>query len=291
MSELEGCEEQSVWSEWSRDVTKNGMAGEECARLGEAGRASAAQGQDLKSSRWGDLYVDGTSGASSSGERPFERFAMPQSSTVAKRRPVLVTERDFALLPIIAAQCTITQGQLAHLLGRSEHTARSLRARWQRAGWIESRVLIVGLPAFIWLTPAGQRVCGVDWKPWRPSALGRLPHLVACTDARLMVSQRRPEAVWTSERELLRAARINDAPRRRHIPDAEVAIGDHTVAIEVELTPKERRRTELIVLDLLARYDAVWYFAVGAARRQLEEIARKPHFHGLQVLALDDQGR
>src|SRR3954463_6979608 len=167
---------------------------------------------------------------------------MPQNSTFAKRRQVLVTERDLALLPVIAAQCTITQGQLARLLDRSEHTARSLRARWQRAGWIDSRVLMVGSPAFIWLTPAGQRACGVDYKPWRPSAVGRLPHLAACTDARLMVTERVNEAVWTSERELLRAARLNDLPRTRHMPDAEVAIGERIVAIEIELTAKERKR-------------------------------------------------
>jgi hypothetical protein len=106
-----------------------------------------------------------------------------------------------------------------------------------------------------------------------------------------MVAERRPEAGWTSERELLRAARLEDVPRMRHMPDAEVAIGEHTVAIEVELTAKERQRTELIILSLLGRYKAVWYFAVGAARRQLEEIARKPHFHGMQVLALDAEGR
>src|SRR3954454_21406023 len=107
---------------------------------------------------------------------------MPPNSTVAERRQVLVTERDLALLPVIAAQCTITQGQLARLLGRSGHTARSLRARWQRAGWIDSHVLRVGSPAFIWLPPAARRCCGVEFKPWRPSAVGRLPHLAACTD-------------------------------------------------------------------------------------------------------------
>jgi hypothetical protein len=106
-----------------------------------------------------------------------------------------------------------------------------------------------------------------------------------------MVAERRPEAVWTSERELLRAARLEDVPRTRHMPDAEVAIGEHTVAIEVELTAKERKRTELIVLSLLGRYDAVSYFAVGGARRQLEEIAGKPRFKGLQVLALDAEDR
>src|SRR4051812_37368925 len=215
---------------------------------------------------------------------------MPQNLTVAKRRQVLVTERDLALLPVVAAQCTITQGQLARLLGRSEHTARSLRARWQRAGWIDSQVLMVGSPAFIWLTRAGQRCCGVEFKPWRPSAVGRLPHLAACTDARLIVAQRRPDAIWTSERDLLRTARVQRAPRTQHMPDAEVFVDGRTAAIEVELTPKQRTRTESIARELLARYDAVWYFTTDATRRQLEEIAVRPGFERLQVLALDTDG-
>src|SRR3954449_8514047 len=106
--------------------------------------------------------------------------------TTADLTPPIVTERDLVALSVIAEQCAITQPQLARLLGRSEHTARSLRARWQRAGWIDSRVLMIGLPAFLWLAPAAQRACGAAYKPWRPSAVGRLPHLAACTDARLM---------------------------------------------------------------------------------------------------------
>lgn len=214
---------------------------------------------------------------------------MTQTTTSNPRpRPTSqASARDLRVLPVIAEQCAVTQPQLARLIGRTEHTARWLRARWQRAGWVEGGVLLVGWPAFIWLTAKGQRACDVDYKPWRPSAVGRLAHLAACTDARLTVEERRPDAVWTSERELLRTARITGAPRTQHMPDARVALDGGLVAVEVELTPKQRTRTEQIARELLGRYDAVWYFASQAARQQLDELAQRAGFERLQVVALD----
>src|SRR4051794_18532 len=195
--------------------------------------------------------------------------------------------RDLAVLPVIAEQCAVTQPQLARLIGRSERTARWLRDRWQRAGWAEGRVLLVGEPAFMWLTPQGQRVCDVDFKPWRPQAIGRLPHLAAVTDVRLHIAERRPEAVWVSERVLAREL-AQQRERRAHLPDAEVLIGDQRVAVEVELTQKERRRTQAIVAELCARYNAVWYFAAAGASRQLEALAARRGFERVQVLSVDD---
>src|SRR4051794_30493070 len=127
---------------------------------------------------------------------------MTQTTTSIKspRLSSQASARDLAVLPVIAQQCAVTQPQLARLIDRSERTARWLRDRWQRAGWVEGRVLLVGEPAFIWLTPRGQRVCNVDFKPWRPETIGRLPHLAAVTDVRLYVAERRPEARWVSER-------------------------------------------------------------------------------------------
>jgi hypothetical protein len=37
-----------------------------------------------------------------------------------------------------------------------------------------------------------------------------------------------------------------------------VSIDGQTAAVEVELTPKQQRRTERVLLGLLRRYDAVW---------------------------------
>src|SRR3954462_13288673 len=115
----------------------------------------------------------------------------PTQTSTSEPRPAVPGPRELAVFAVIAGQCALTQPQLARLLGRSEHTARWLRARWQRSGWVEGRVLLHGSPPFIWLTAKGQRACGADYKLWRPSTPGRLPHLAACTDARLTVADRR----------------------------------------------------------------------------------------------------
>jgi hypothetical protein len=56
--------------------------------------------------------------------------------------------------------------------------------------------------------------------------------------------------------------------------------------VEVELTPKNHARTERIARELLARYDAVWYFAAPAARTKLDALAARPGFERIQVVAL-----
>src|SRR3954469_4633576 len=206
-----------------------------------------------------------------------------KTSIQTPRRTTQASTRDLAVLPVIAEQCAVTQPQLARLIGRSERTARWLRDRWQRAGWAEGRVLLVGEPAFIWLTPQGQRVCGVDFKPWRPQAIGRLPHLAAVTDVRLHIAERRPEAVWVSERVLARNL-AQQGERRAHLPDAEIMIGGQRVAVEVELTQKERRRTESIVAELSRRYDAVWYFAAPSAHRHLADVIARNNLKRVQLL-------
>jgi hypothetical protein len=206
----------------------------------------------------------------------------------SKPRPAPPGARELAVFAVIAEQCALTQPQLARLVDRSEHTARWLRARWQRAGWVEGRVLLHGAPPFVWLTMSGQQIAGSEFKPWRPQAIARLPHLAAVTDVRLHVAERRPEAMWVSERVLARERALRNE-RRAHLPDAEVLIGEQRVAVEVELTQKERRRSEAIVAELCARYDAVWYFAPSGPRRQLERLAARPGFERIQVLPLDER--
>ena len=63
-------------------------------------------------------------------------------SQVRRRRSdygsIKVSERDIELLYLVGEQYAVTVPQLARLIGRSFHTARALRDRWKRAGWIDS---------------------------------------------------------------------------------------------------------------------------------------------------------
>jgi len=87
-----------------------------------------------------------------------------------------VSPRDLSLLRLIGEHYAVTLPQLARLIGRSEHAARWLRARWQKAGWVEGRALIVGQPVYFWLTREGQRLARLDYKLWSPNP-GILAHV------------------------------------------------------------------------------------------------------------------
>jgi hypothetical protein len=179
---------------------------------------------------------------------------------------VRVSERDLRLLAWIGEMYAISLPQLAVLMGRSSHAARWLRSRWQRAGWVQGRALLVGQPVFIWLTAEGRRMAGREFRCWRPNA-ARLAHICAVNDVRLHVDRRSPGSVWVCERQLAR-----ERLRRAHVPDAVVVSDGERHAIEVELVAKARARTEAIVAELLGAYDAAVYFCAPGARPQLEQL-------------------
>jgi len=185
------------------------------------------------------------------------------------------TERDLALLRWVGDQYAVSLPQLARLMGRSEHAARWLRARWHRAGLVEGHALLVGRPVFVWLTREGSRVAAVDYKPWVPNA-GMVAHIEAVNETRLWVAERRPGAAWTCERALTSQGTPGSLRSRSHRPDAVLQVDDgRRIAIEVELTLKSRARLEQIVARLLAEFDAAWYFAAADVGRALEPLAQR----------------
>lgn len=60
------------------------------------------------------------------------------------------------------------------------------------------------------------------------------------------------------------------------------------VAVEVELTQKERRRAARIMRELIASHQSVTYFAATAPRRQLEALAEEIGAGRVQVLPLPE---
>ena len=199
---------------------------------------------------------------------------------------IRTTERDLRLLRIVGEQYALSVPQLARLMGRSGHAGRWLRERWQRAGWVDGRALLVGRPPFVWLTRRGLSAAGLGYPVWRPTP-GALAHVEAVTDVRLDVQRRHPEAKWVSERDLARTR----TGRTAHRADGLVVIDGGAVAVEVELTQKERRRAARIMGKLVAAHRSVTYFAAPAPRRQLEQLAQEIGGGRVQVLPLPEEGR
>jgi len=214
------------------------------------------------------------------------KAASPKRARRSDAGTVRVTERDLRLLRVVGEQYAVTLPQLACLMGRSHHAARWLRERWQAAGWVEARALLVGRPVFVWLTRRGLGVAGLDYAVWRPTA-GALGHVEAVTNVRLHVEERHEHANWISERDLGR-----DMLRRTaHRPDGLVRLDGRESAIEVELTLKERRRAERIIGELVASYPAVTYFATPATFRLISDLAADRGAGRVQVLPLPEGER
>jgi hypothetical protein len=129
--------------------------------------------------------------------------------------------------------------------------------RWEVHGVAARRSFLSDEPSWAWLTRAGLRRVALPFKDWEPSP-SVLAHTGAVNLVRLFVEPRRPGARWRPEREL----RASGAAEP--VPDAELHdAGGNVIAIEVELSPKTAARRRRVMHALVARYEAVWYFATA----------------------------
>ena len=113
-----------------------------------------------------------------------------------------------------------------------------------------------------------------------------LAHVGAVNDVRLHIAGRSPESQWVCERQLARERVAGE-----HLCDALVLTREHTVAIEVELTVKSKRRVETILDELSERYQAVLYFCAPGPLRQLTSLAETSRWPALGVRELPRRTR
>lgn len=197
----------------------------------------------------------------------------------ADKGSIRLTERDIASLLWIGDQYAIRMDQLAKLLGRgagktlSESTTRAALGRWVRAGFAQSRKVMVGEPGYVWLTSAGLREVGLSFKRWEPSA-STTSHLYWTNQVRHYIEERHPEFAWRSERHMRSGRPMQTlSDNASHIADAELRSENAVVGVEVELTPKSATRREAIMRMLIESYPTVWYFAPPDVLRLLERTA------------------
>ena len=184
---------------------------------------------------------------------------------------VKASERDLELLYLVGEQYAVTLPQIARLIGRSVHTARALRDRWKRAGWVGSGQLSIQAPSFVWLTGRGAAGVESPFRVWQPNH-GLALHIEAVTDVRLLLEHELRLGGWECERAVAQQL-AKDGGRRGHLPDGVLHRDGERIAIEVELTLKSRARLGAIVDELSQDYHQVWYFAPERLRPTLVESA------------------
>jgi len=198
----------------------------------------------------------------------------------ARRRLVVVSERDRELLELVEEQYAITLPQLARLIGRTHETARALRDRWKRAGWIDSGKLAVDAPPFVWLTKRAP--IEPSFRTWEPRP-GLALHIAAITDVRILLERELRRGRWECERAIAQRFAYQGRRGRDHLPDALLHTRAGTVAIEVELTLKSRERVAAIILELAREYEHVWYFAPATLASKLARIAAETPWGNVHV--------
>jgi hypothetical protein len=185
---------------------------------------------------------------------------------------VKASERDLELLELIGEQYAVTVPQLARLIKRKLHTARSLRDRWKKAGWVNSGQLSTLAPSFVWLT--GRGAAGSPFQAWQPNHTLAL-HIEAVTEVRILLERELRLGEWECERAVAQrlAYERGNGRRRGHLPDAVLHRDGERIAIEVELTLKNRGRLAEIAKETSASYDRVWYFAKPKLLPVLRKVA------------------
>ena len=207
--------------------------------------------------------------------------------------------RDMVGMSWCATQGAMRIDHLAQLFSQidqrpvSVDAARKSVSRWLDRGWATSRTLLRGQPPFVWLTPAGMRVSGLNFPSEEP-ALSTLAHNADVAAIRLSIQTAYPNGLqWRSERSI----RAVIPPRTRgqrspHLPDGEIIFPDgQIVAIERERVAKTIERTrniqmglltrrydydatsDVIVASLPPRYSAVYYYASDEALSVVQKAA------------------
>lgn len=206
-----------------------------------------------------------------------KEMTSPPARTEARMRrrrcdygSVKASERDLELLYLVGEQYAVTLPQIARLIGRSVHTARALRDRWKRAGWVGSGQLSVQAPSFVWLTGRGAAGVESPFRVWQPNH-GLALHIASITDVRLLLERELRLGEWECERAV--AQQLAKDRNRGHLPDGVLHMDSQRIAIEVELTLKSRMRLGAIVDELSGDYEQVWYFAPERLRPTLSELA------------------
>jgi hypothetical protein len=211
---------------------------------------------------------------------------------------IRLTDRDLWALRWIGEQYAVRMDQLTRLLGSqpggetsvegmlSERRTRRIVERWSQARLVETRKILYAEPGWVWLSRAGLREVGLQVKYLVPRPMW-LSHVYWCGEVRRRLEAGDDDFEWRSDR-LLHT--FGSALNPHHLPDAELTVGDATVAVEVELTPKHLKRLIDIVAWHTHDYEQTRYYVAQAAERGVHRAIEKltpEQQQRIQVVPLD----
>jgi hypothetical protein len=150
----------------------------------------------------------------------------------------------------------------------SEQAVRKIVDRWRKKEIVVLERMSPTGVGWVYLTPEGLKDRALPYKAWTPKS-GRMRHLFYINETRLLLEKNGglKNAIWVSERKLL--SQQEDRAKRppKHLPDAEIHQDDEKViAVEVEISPKEKPRLQRFIMALAKSYDEIWYYVPSTVK-------------------------
>lgn len=192
---------------------------------------------------------------------------------------------DRAILDFVGRYGVVTIHHVIEALGLTPRTAYRRTAACVEGNLLQRFQFLHLEPSLLCATSRGLRYAGLRLKPAKVSFSSIDHRLRSVTTAQLLAEEFDPTQIL-SERQLIYAERLAGKPlfsarlpkSRLHRPDLAVQTPDQTIAIEVELTPKNPQR---LVAIMRAWKQATWvtevrYFVQeGPTRRGVERAVEK----------------
>lgn len=205
--------------------------------------------------------------------------------TVRRAHGPEVTDRDIEILTWVGRHGVVTPEQVAaRFFWREDGTVGS-SAAYRRLRKIESLDLLRRdrtfwkEPEVLRLTGAGAAILGDGVRPAR-LVLAEVHHSIAVVTLTERLLDEHPKATLTTEREL-RADRYRerlngDRPRGHgRAPDGVLQLGNKSIAIELDLTPKRSKDYERILTAYKQeRFDAVWWWVLPRVVERVRSVVK-----------------
>jgi DNA-binding Lrp family transcriptional regulator len=207
--------------------------------------------------------------------------AGPRKRRVIQRSPAA---EEVAILRLLAEQQAIPLDQLACFFEVYVSDMTRVVEELEVLGWVVVEEVLVGYPAWIWLTHPGARLSGTGFVAMRPVIKG-LAHTRGINEARLLARKLVPEGRWICERQLRRKV---DGRVVGRVPDAVLEVDGERQAIEVELSRKGAEDVRRIIVEHSARYDAVVYLCSPPLARWMKRLELTSEFANLVVRELSE---
>lgn len=174
---------------------------------------------------------------------------------------ILITRRDVDLLNWINGVGFVNIDQITTRYKISRETAYARLRKLVAHNYLLHERLLQNKPGHYRVTKEGAEFNPLGLKPVRYISLGKYQHTKLIVDLSLKLAEKY-HAQFITERELRLDMECDGVGHRGHLSDGVLEFEDKSVAIEVELTTKGRRRLRKIMTAYLSNFsfDEVWYF-------------------------------